>query len=133
MKSRHPMLILALAFLIYLLFGMFTAGVGPVLGELSQQAATTLAAIGGVLTFLFLGSLLAQLAAGPLIDRFGQKPVLTGSLLMLATGLVALTGARSLPWMFTFALLTGFGQGGVDMGANLVVVDAAPRTSTSAL
>jgi len=132
-KSARATLILALAFLIYLLFGMFTAGVGPVLGELSQQAATSLAAIGGVLTSLFLGSLLAQLAAGPLIDRFGQKPVLVISLLVLGIGIVALMGARSLPSMFAWALLTGVGQGGVDMGANLVVADAAPTNSTSAL
>jgi fucose permease len=132
-KSAHATLILGLGFLIYLLFGMFTAGVGPVLGELSQQAATSLAAIGGVLTFLFLGSLLAQLAAGPLIDRVGQKPVLSASLLMLGIGIAALTGARSLPPMFAWALFTGIGQGGVDMAVNLVVADAAPRNSTSAL
>jgi fucose permease len=132
-RSTHATLILGLAFLIYLLFGMFTAGVGPVLGELSHQAATSLAAIGGVLTFLFFGSLLAQLAAGPLIDRLGQKPVLIVSLLMLGIGIVALMGAGSLAAMFAWALLTGVGQGGVDMGANLVVADAAPRNSTSAL
>jgi MFS family permease len=132
-KSAHAKLILGLGFLIYLLFGMFSAGVGPVLGELSRQATSTLAAIGGVLTFLFLGSLLAQLAAGPLIDRFGQKPVLTVSLLMLGIGIVALTGAQALPPMFAWALFTGIGQGGVDMGVNLVVADAAPRNSISAL
>jgi fucose permease len=133
LKSAHATLILGLGFLIYLLFGMFTAGVGPVLGELSQQAASSLAAIGGVLTFLFLGSLLAQLAAGPLIDRVGQRPVLAVSLLMLGIGIVGLTGARALPPMFAWALFTGIGQGGVDMAVNLVVADAAPRNSTSAL
>jgi fucose permease len=133
MKSARARIILGLAFLIYLLFGMFTAGVGPVLGELSRQTASSLAAIGGVLTFLFLGSLLAQLAAGPLIDRVGQRPVLVVSLLMLAGGIVALTTARVLPWMFAWALFTGMGQGGVDMGANLVVADSAPGSSTSAL
>jgi fucose permease len=35
--------------------------------------------------------------------------------------------------MLGFALFAGLGQGGVDMGANLVVADAAPAKSTSAL
>jgi fucose permease len=132
-KSAHARLILGMAFLTYLLFGMFTAGVGPVLGELSRQTASSLAVIGGVLTFLFLGALLAQLAAGPLIDRFGQRPVIVASLFVLAGGIMAITEARALPWMFAWALFTGIGQGGVDMGANLVVADAASGTSTSAL
>jgi fucose permease len=133
MKSASPKIILVLAYLTYLFFGAFTGGIGPVLGELSQQTSSTLAAIGGVLTFLFLGSLVAQLVAGPLIDRFGQKPVMVVSLFILAGGILAFTSASVLTLMFLLALFTGLGQGGVDMGANLVVTDAAPRNSTSAL
>jgi fucose permease len=133
MKSTSAKVILLLAFLLYLLFGMFTGAVGPVLGELAQQTSSTLAAIGGVVTFLFLGSLIAQIAAGPLTDRLGEKPVLLVSILVLSAGIIGLTSAQALAMMFVLALLTGLGQGGVDMVANLVVADAAPKNSTSAL
>lgn len=133
MQSTPHKLILALSYLTFLLFGMFTAAIGPTLGELSDRTGASLAGIGGVLTCLFLGSVVAQLAGGPLNDRLGYKPVLVTSMAVLAVGIVAFTNARSLPWMFALALVTGLGQGGVDMGANLVVADAAPHNTTSAL
>ena len=133
MKPTSPRVILALSYLTFLFFGMFTAGIGPVLGELSQQTAASLSAIGGVLTCLFLGSVVTQIASGPLTDRLGDKPLLVASLFILSLGILAFTNARTLPWMFLLALLTGMGQGGVDMAANLVVTDAAPKNTTSAL
>jgi fucose permease len=133
MQSTSHRIILVLSYLTFLFFGMFTAAIGPTLGELSQQTGSSVAAIGGVLTFLFLGSVVAQLAGGPLNDRFGTKPVLVTSMAFLAIGILAFTNARSLGWMFALALFAGLGQGGVDMGANLVVADAAPRNTTSAL
>ncbi len=133
MQSTSYKIVLGLSYLTFLFFGMFTAAIGPTLGELSHQTGSSVAAIGGVLTFLFLGSVVAQLAGGPLNDRLGTKPVLVTSMGILAVGIVAFTNARTLPVMFALALITGLGQGGVDMGANLVVADAAPRNTTSAL
>jgi fucose permease len=133
MKPTSPRLVLILSYLTYLLFGAFTAAVGPVLGELADQTSSTLATIGGVVTLLFVGAIIAQVLAGPITDRFGHKAVLVASLLVMAAGILAFTNARALPWMLGFALFAGLGQGGVDMGANLVVADAAPAKSTSAL
>lgn len=133
MKPSSPRLVLILSFLTYLLFGAFTAAVGPVLGELAGQTSSTLAAIGGVVTLLFVGAIIAQVLAGPITDRFGHKSVLVASLLILAAGMLAFTNARALPWMLGLALFAGLGQGGVDMGANLAVADASPGRSTSAL
>ena len=133
MKPTSPRVVLILSYLTYLLFGAFTAAVGPVLGELAAQTSSTLATIGGVVTLLFVGAIVAQVLAGPITDRFGHKAVLVASLLMLAAGILAFTNARLLPWMLGLALFAGLGQGGVDMGANLVVADAAPAKSTSAL
>ncbi len=133
MKPRSPIFVLLIAYITYVLFGMFTGGLGPVLGELSRQTGSPLAAIGAVLTCLFLGSLVAQIVSGPLTDRFGQKPVFVASLLALSLGILGFTSAHTLAWMLLLALVTGLGQGGLDMGANLVVTDAAPKNSTSAL
>jgi len=133
MKAATSNLALVLAYLTYLLFGMSLSGIGPILGELAGQAASSLAAIGGVLTFLFLGSLVAQIAAGPLTDLLDKKPVLIAALVMMSAGIVGFTSAASLAWMFLLVLLTGLGMGGVDMGANLVVAAAAPKASTAAL
>lgn len=133
MKPVSPKFFVALACLVFLVFGLFNGAIGPVLEELSIQTNTSLASIGGVLTFLFLGSLIAQIVAGPLTDKVGQKAVLVVSLLILGVGIIAFTNTPSLPWMFALFLFTGLGQGGVDLGANLVVTNAYPRNNTSLL
>ncbi|MEN6530111.1 MAG: MFS transporter [Anaerolineaceae bacterium] len=129
-KPRNQMI---LACSLFLAFGMFNAAIGPVLGELAARTGSTLAAVGAVLTFLFLGSLVTQLIAGPLTDRYGLRPLLLVSLLLVVICLPGVTLSRSLPLMLALVFFTGMGQGGLDLGANLVVSSAYPRNSTSML
>jgi fucose permease len=133
MKPVSPKLILALNYLIFLCFGMFLGGIGTVFNELAIQTSSTLTAVGGIITFLFLGSLLAQIVAGPLTDRFGHSNILVTALVILGLGIIGFTFARSLPVMFILVFIAGMGQGGVDIGANLVVSDSAPEDNTSVL
>ncbi len=133
MTHVKPRIVLFIACATFLAFGMFNAAIGPVLNELAARTGSTLAMVGSVLTFLFLGSLVIQFAAGPLTDRFGQRLLFLVSLAMLAVGLAAFTNARSLPLMLALVFLTGMGQGGVDLGANLVVSSAYPKNNTSVL
>ena len=133
MFQTKPRNILILACSMFLVFGMFNAAIGPALGELAEQTGSTLAAVGAVITFLFLGSLVTQLAAGPLTDRYGQKPLLVVSLLLVAVCLPAFTNTHSLPLMLTLVFFTGMGQGGIDLGANLIVSLAYPKNNTSVL
>jgi fucose permease len=133
MKKASPKLIVALVCLIFLLFGLFNSGIGPILGELAALTNSSLAAVGGVLTFLFLGALVSMLVSGPLIDRFGQKIVMAVSLAFLIFGILGFSTAHSIPWMFFFFLLTGFGQGGMEVSGNLVVSDEFPTNSTGIL
>lgn len=133
MINTKPRVILALACSIYVIFGLFNAGIGPVLEELALRTGSTLTAAGSILTFLFLGALTAQIAAGPLTDRFGQKVILVISLVLMAGGLVGFTISRALPFSLVMVFITGLGQGGVDLGANLIVSDAYPRNNTPML
>jgi fucose permease len=133
MTNTKPRIILALACSIYVIFGLFNAGIGPVLEELALRTGSTLTAAGSVLTFLFLGALTAQIVAGPLTDRFGQKVILVISLVLMAGGLVGFTTSRALPLTLAMVFITGLGQGGVDLGANLIVSDAYPRNNTPML
>lgn len=133
MFNAKPRNILILACGIFLVFGMFNAAIGPVLSELANHTGSSLTAVGSVLTFLFLGALTTQLVTGPLTDRYGQKPLLLISLLLVAISLPAFTNARSLPLMLCLVFLTGMGQGGLDLGANLVVSSAYPKNNTTVL
>lgn len=133
MKSVSPKLIIALNYLVFLFFGMFMGGIGTVFNELAIQTNSTLTAVGGIITFLFLGSLLAQIVAGPLTDRFGHSNILVSALIILGLGIIGFSFAHSLPVMLALVFVAGIGQGGVDIGTNLVVSDAAPGNNTSAL
>ena len=86
MTHVKPRIVLFIACATFLAFGMFNAAIGPVLNELAARTGSTLAMVGSVLTFLFLGSLVIQFAAGPLTDRFGQRLLFLVSLAMLAVG-----------------------------------------------
>ena len=133
MKPVSPKVILALNYLIFLFFGMFMGGIGTVFNELALRTSSALTAVGGIITFLFLGSLLAQIIAGPLTDRYGHRNLLVVSLVILGLGVILFTNARSLPMMLALVFVTGMGQGGVDIGANLVVSDAVGEKNTGAL
>ena len=86
MAGKQNRYILILACATFLFFGMATAGIGPVLPELAKNANSSMTAIGGVLSALFLGAFISNLVTGPLCDRIGHKKVLITSLIILALG-----------------------------------------------
>jgi fucose permease len=133
MKKVSPKIIVALTCLVFLVFGLFNGSIGPIVKELSNQTNSTLGAIGGVLTFLFMGALISMFVAGPLSDRVGKKVVMVISLFFLSAGIIGLCNARSLPLMFFFFFFTGLGQGGMEVSGNLVVADAFPKNNTGIL
>ena len=133
MLNSKPRLILFIACSMFLAFGMFNAAIGPVLVELADNTNSTLVMVGGVITFLFLGSLATQLIAGPIIDKIGLRVVVLVSLLLVAFGLPAFTNIHSYPLMLVLVLFTGMGQGGIDLTANLLVSGAYPKNTTPML
>jgi len=133
LKKTSPKFIVALACLDFLFYGLFNSSVGPILEELSIQTGSSLAVVGGVLTFLFAGSLTSMLIVGPLIDRIGQKYVLIVSMALLIAGMTGFSNAHTLPVMFAFFLLAGLGQGAMEIAINLVITDAYPRNNTGVL
>ncbi|HCS40947.1 MAG TPA: hypothetical protein DIW44_15370 [Anaerolineaceae bacterium] len=130
MKKVSPKIIVAMTCLVFLVFGLFNGSIGPIVKELSYQTNSTLGAIGGVLTFLFMGALISMFVAGPLTDRFGKKIVMVISLFFLSAGIIGLCSTQSLPLMFFFFFFTGLGQGGMEVSGNLVVAEAFPENNT---
>jgi fucose permease len=132
-KKKYSIIVVAMTCMVFLVFGLFNGSIGTVVKELSTQTNSTLSAIGGVLTFLFLGALISMFLAGPLSDKLGKKYVMVISLLLLSAGLIGLCGARSLFLMYFFFFVTGLGQGGMEVSGNLVVADAHPQNNTGIL
>src|SRR5689334_9183665 len=85
--------------------GVITAALGPALPELAAGAGSSLAAVGSVITALFLGALIALSVAGPLNDRLGQRPVLLAGVALLALGTFGVASSVWLPLMLLCAFV----------------------------
>ena len=63
-------------------------------------------------TLLFLGLAVMYIPAGALADRFGQRPVLIGSSILMAAGGVLLPLFPNFTWILFCRTITGLGAGG---------------------
>lgn len=131
MQNAQSKFILYVACAIFIVFGIITAGLGPVLPELANQTNTNISSIGGIYTAIFLGALISQLISGPLIDHFGHKKVLFISMFILAAGTIGFSISRSIWWMLSITFLAGLGHGSVDLTTNVMVSSAFPNKNAS--
>ncbi len=125
--------VLVISCLIFLSLGIFTAALGPLLPEFSSNNGVSLAAMGSIFTAIFLGALVAQLAAGALSDRVGQMPVLVGAALLLAIGSASLSFSHSFVLTLALTFLAGLGHGAVDLSTNVLIARTYSDRSVSAL
>lgn len=131
MKSMRAPASLAVACGLYLAFGMTVAGLGPGLPDLARNTASSLAALGSVFTALFSGGLVAQLVAGPLNDRLGQRLLLLGGTLLFGLGILGMTASRTLPLALGCAAVAGLGHGTLVVTGHVFVARLFPaRTAT---
>jgi fucose permease len=113
--------------------GLLTAALGPALPDLAARSGSGLAAVGAVITALFLGALVSLLVAGPLNDRLGQRPVLLAGAVLLALGTLGLATSRELPLMLACAAVAGLGHGAIDVSTNVLIAEVFATRSAAAL
>lgn len=133
MTRLSPHVTMALSCTSFLALGLITAALGPALPDLAEATSAPLAALGGLISSLFLGALLAQGLAGPLNDRMGPRPVLLGGLTLLALGTAGVILSHSLTLTFALAVMAGLGHGTMDVTLNLLVAQTFPGGSVAAL
>ena len=118
----------AVSCLAMFVFGMVIAMLGTLFGlpELRARLAIDLAQQGQLFSVMFVGLLVATVAAGPTQDRFGAKVVLVGAASAVAVALVLLALARGFGSASAAAALLGLGAGWLNLGANALVSDLYP-------
>src|SRR3989440_5758584 len=85
---------------------------GPLIPVLRTDLHISNAQAGLMSTLLFLGLAVMYIPAGALADRYGQRPVLIGSSILLAAGEVLLPLFPNFTWILFCRIITGFGAGG---------------------
>lgn len=124
---------LSLASLNFFTIGLVAAILGPALPDFARQAGSPLAAVGGVISALFVGALIAQLIGGPLNDRLGAAPLVRIGLAGITLGMLGLATSHALWLTLTSGVVTGLGHGMVDISTSVLVSVAAGKRNVMAL
>jgi AAHS family 4-hydroxybenzoate transporter-like MFS transporter len=104
--------IIGLCALMAMIDGMDTQAIGLVAPAIASDWQVPAAAFGPVFGSSLFCGLIGALVAGQAGDRFGRKPVLIFSILMLTLGSLATPFTHSISALLIVRLVTGFGLGG---------------------
>src|SRR5215469_6106960 len=85
---------------------------GPLIPVLRTDLHINNGQAGLMSTLLFLGLAVMYIPAGVLADRFGQRPVLISSSILLAGGGVLLPLFPNFTWILLCRIVAGIGAGG---------------------
>ncbi len=101
--------------------------VQPFIGVfLTQERGMSYAAAGTVMAVFGVGSLLSQILAGWLTDRFGRRITLTGGMVATAVTMVALGYGTSLPAIVVTMFVLGVAVDVYRPASNALVADLVP-------
>src|SRR5882762_7030518 len=104
--------IIGLCALMAMIDGMDTQAIGLVAPAIASDWHIPPAAFGPVFGSSLFSGLVGALVVGQAGDRFGRKPVLLFSVLVLALGSLATPLTHSISGLLIVRLVTGFGLGG---------------------
>lgn len=116
-------------------FGIVMAIIGAVVPVLIEPLGLTLGDVGTLFLTMNAAMLVASLALGLAVDRFGLKVPLAAGAALVGLALVLIARAASHPQLLAAAACLGFGGGGVNGASNTLVADLHddPRRKAAAL
>ena len=125
----HAASLTRLAFSGYFLVGAAGVVFAPLLPSIIAEFDLSLTAAALLFPALSLGGLVGGLGAGPLVDRFGTKPVVLGSVALSALGMLATAAGAT--WHLVLAGLAtmGLGQRALGTSLNTLVARVNPEQS----
>ena len=103
--------------------GFHAGWLGPFLPRISRSLNVSIDLAGLAVSVSAAGGVLALLAAGEISRRWSARAVLTGAMVLIATGTLLLAMAPRLSIYLLGAFLLGPGYGAVDVAGNTLVVE----------
>jgi FHS family glucose/mannose:H+ symporter-like MFS transporter len=110
-----------------------TSFLGATLQEWSARLAFDLARGGALFSFLYIPQIPMVFLAGPLIDRFGKKPVLVTGFMFSAGALIGMAYAPNYSMLGALLVVLGLGGSSAMAAANTLIPDLYPENPSSAL
>lgn len=116
-------------------FGIVMAIVGAVVPSLVERLSLSLGDVGTMFLVMNFAMLVASLALGLVVDRFGLKLPLAAGAWLVAIALVLIGRAAGYPQLLVAAVCLGLGGGAVNGASNTLVADLYddPRRKGAAL
>ena len=118
-------LVFASACMGMLLFGIVFLSLGTVSTFIQEKFGLDKLVVASLASSLPLGMLIGSLLFGPVVDRYGFKPLLiiSAGFILLALEMIAFSGSV---WMFRVSyFLIGLGGGAINGGTNALAADLA--------
>ncbi len=114
-------------------FGIMTSFLGATLQEWAARLQFDMVKSGTLFSFLYIPQIPMVFLAGPLIDRFGKKPVLAIGFLFSAGALVGMAVAPDYSVLCALLAVLGLGSSSAMSAANTLIPDLYPENPSSAL
>lgn len=129
MRGKSSHILAAVAFIVFvdmLGIGLILPVMPRLIGGIAQTGLDRSAEIGGLLTFAYAGmQFLCAPFIGGLSDRFGRRPVLLITLLLLALDYAVMAWAPTLAWLVAGRMMSGI-MGASWAAANSCIADCIP-------
>lgn len=125
LMSHRNTLLIAVAWLGMLAFGIVLTTLGALIPALVDRFGIGKGDAGALLTLLSFGILLGSLVFGPVVDRRGYRGILVLALLLIAIGLEGIAFAPSLGWLRGSVAIIGLGGGIVNGATNALIADVS--------
>lgn len=120
------MALIALLCAAFVAVGGGVATLGPSLPGLAAVVGRPLPDLGALLSALFAGMLVGQVAAGVLVDRYGVRPTLLVSFVAYGVGILAIPFATALAPLLGAGLVMGLGYGMAAISVNSLAATLVP-------
>jgi MFS transporter, FHS family, glucose/mannose:H+ symporter len=131
MTSRRTLF--AIACLALFTFGIVLTTLGAVLPSIIERFGIDKAAAGSLFLLNTFGIVIGSVVFGPIVDRNGYKEILVLAIAIIVVGLEGIAFAPSMSWLRSAVVLTGFGGGIINGGANALVADISVDGRTAGL
>lgn len=125
--------ITVLNYLVGLLSGLGNGWIGPFLPQIAGARGLALDRAGLMVSAMFVGFLVAVLAAGQLVERWGGRIGLTLAAGWIGAGFLGVAIAPTLPTLLGAAALVGLGSGTLDIAGHVTIAALNPQRTAAAL
>jgi fucose permease len=116
-----------------LMVGINSGWLGPLLPQISRTSHLPIESVGLIVSSSAAGAFISVLIAGEINQSLSAQKILVGAMVLFTAGLAGLAIASGLAGLLFAGFFLGLANGGIDIGANALIVELNRERTASAL